>query len=63
MEMLMIFLKKFSFKNIHELIIKGFDDNNIDFLSNESLEELKKLNLKKSKITDFQYLKKQNSKI
>ena len=47
------FLKKFSFKNIHELIIKGFDDNDIDFLSNESLEELQKLNLKKSKITDI----------
>ena len=47
------FLKKFSFKNIHELIIKGFDNNDIDFLSNESLEELQKLNLKKSKITDI----------
>ena len=57
------FLKGFSFKNIHELIIIGFDDNNIDFLSSESLEELKQLNLKKSKITDisiFENVKFQN---
>ena len=57
------FLKTFSFKNIHELIIKGFDDNDIDFLSNESLEELKQLNLKKSNITDisiFENVKFQN---
>ena len=51
-EDLINFLEKISFNGIENLKIKYFD-NNIDFLCNESLKELKILNLVENKITDI----------
>ena len=39
------FLKEFSFNEINELKLKGFEDNNIKFLSNASLKGIKELDL------------------
>ena len=46
-------LGKISFNGIYDLKINGFDNNNIDFLCNESLKELKILDLADNKITDI----------
>ena len=45
------FLEKLEFKDIETLEIKGF--NNIDFLCNESLDMLKKLDLKENAFNDI----------
>ena len=39
------FLKELSFNEINKLKLKGFDNNNIKFLSNESLKNIKELDL------------------
>jgi len=44
-------LEKMNFKNINKLIIKGFE--NVDFLINDSLEELIELDLKNNDIKDI----------
>ena len=49
-------LEKIKFKGIEELILRGF--NNIDFLSNETLNNLKKLDLKENNINDISILNK-----
>ena len=46
-------LGKISFNGIYDLKINGFDNNNLDFLCNESLKEIKILDLAENKITDI----------
>ena len=46
-------LGKIPFNGIYDLKIKGFDNNNIDFLCNESLKEISILDLAENKITDI----------
>ena len=45
------FLKVISFTGINILKIEGFDDNNIKFLSNNSLKDLKELDIKENSLT------------
>ena len=45
------FLKELPFKGINYLKLKGFDDINIKFLSNETLKDLKELDIKGNSLT------------
>ena len=45
------FLKEISFSGVKYLKIKGFNDTNIKFLSNNTLKDLKELDLKENSLT------------
>ena len=47
------FLKKLSFSGIHSLKIKNFNNDELEFLANESLKELKELNLTDNNIINL----------
>ena len=45
------FLKEYPFDEINNLKIKGFDNNNIKFFSNETLKDIKELDLQDNSLT------------
>ena len=45
------FLKDISFNGVNYLKIKGFNDTNINFFSNETLKDLKELDIKENSLT------------
>ena len=47
------FLKELPFTGIYYLKLKGFDDTNIKFLSNETLKDLKELDIKENSLSNI----------